>query len=241
MACGERFAYVDILSNPDIRTNLPKFANWPTFPQLWVGGELVGGCDIVTEMFENGELQILIKEAAAPAGGGGLIRRVPVGAISLKACPSGVFQLRQLVLGQRSGFVVFQFSRAGIVRVSPCSTRCSIAGMVAKHRPAAALGMIRQEIPVAVASGQVHRRVAPGLAARAGARQASIGIVAEGRPRSARPCWQHSSIRLSVGRYSLCSMACLAPLRIPVHRVVRQRIEPEFLDLLELLGIRKAA
>ena len=65
MACGERFAYVDILSNPDIRTNLPKFANWPTFPQLWVGGELVGGCDIVTEMFENGELQTLINEAAA--------------------------------------------------------------------------------------------------------------------------------------------------------------------------------
>ena len=65
MACGERFAYVDILSNPDIRTNLPKFANWPTFPQLWVGGELVGGCDIGTEMFENGELQTRIKVAAA--------------------------------------------------------------------------------------------------------------------------------------------------------------------------------
>lgn len=65
MACGERFAYVDILSNPDIRSNLPKYANWPTFPQLWVKGELVGGCDIVTEMFENGELQTLVKEAAA--------------------------------------------------------------------------------------------------------------------------------------------------------------------------------
>ena len=65
MACGERFAYVDILANPDIRANLPKFANWPTFPQLWVDGELIGGCDIVTEMFENGELQTLIKEAAA--------------------------------------------------------------------------------------------------------------------------------------------------------------------------------
>lgn len=62
MACGERFAYVDILSDPDVRTNLPKYANWPTFPQLWVGGELVGGCDIVTEMFESGELQTLIKE-----------------------------------------------------------------------------------------------------------------------------------------------------------------------------------
>jgi monothiol glutaredoxin len=67
MACGERFAYVDILSNPEIRTHLPKYANWPTFPQLWVGGELVGGCDIVTEMFESGELQTLIKEAV-PAG-----------------------------------------------------------------------------------------------------------------------------------------------------------------------------
>ena len=65
MACGERFAYVDILSNPDIRSNLPKYANWPTFPQLWVKGELIGGCDIVTEMFENGELQTLVKEAAA--------------------------------------------------------------------------------------------------------------------------------------------------------------------------------
>jgi monothiol glutaredoxin len=65
MACGERFAYVDILSNPEIRANLPKYANWPTFPQLWVDGELIGGCDIVTEMFENGELQILIKNSAA--------------------------------------------------------------------------------------------------------------------------------------------------------------------------------
>ncbi|WP_086933535.1 Grx4 family monothiol glutaredoxin [Agarilytica rhodophyticola] len=60
MACGQRFAYVDILSNPDIRTNLPKYANWPTFPQLWVNGELVGGCDIITEMYENGELKTLI-------------------------------------------------------------------------------------------------------------------------------------------------------------------------------------
>lgn len=65
MACGERFAYVDILSNPEIRANLPQYANWPTFPQLWVKGELIGGCDIVTEMFESGELQSLIKEAGA--------------------------------------------------------------------------------------------------------------------------------------------------------------------------------
>jgi len=64
MACGERFAYVDILSSPEIRANLPGYANWPTFPQLWVAGELVGGCDIITEMFESGELQTLVKGAA---------------------------------------------------------------------------------------------------------------------------------------------------------------------------------
>ncbi len=67
MACGERFAYVDVLSNPDIRANLPKYANWPTFPQLWVNGELVGGCDIITEMHENGELAELVKGAAQKA------------------------------------------------------------------------------------------------------------------------------------------------------------------------------
>lgn len=66
MACGKRFAYVDVLSNPEVRANLPKYANWPTFPQLWVQGELVGGCDIITEMFENGELQGVI-DAAVPA------------------------------------------------------------------------------------------------------------------------------------------------------------------------------
>ncbi len=64
IACGERFAYVDVLANPDIRASLPRYANWPTFPQLYIGGELVGGCDIVTEMFETGELQPLVKEAA---------------------------------------------------------------------------------------------------------------------------------------------------------------------------------
>ncbi|MCH1488718.1 MAG: Grx4 family monothiol glutaredoxin [Pseudomonadales bacterium] len=63
MACGKRFAFVDVLSNPDIRANLPKYANWPTFPQLWVGGELVGGCDIIVEMHGNGELQTLLDQA----------------------------------------------------------------------------------------------------------------------------------------------------------------------------------
>ncbi|BFM14361.1 Grx4 family monothiol glutaredoxin [Maricurvus nonylphenolicus] len=65
MACGQRFAYVDVLSNPDIRSNLPTYANWPTFPQLWVKGELIGGCDIVTEMHEKGELKTILDEAAA--------------------------------------------------------------------------------------------------------------------------------------------------------------------------------
>lgn len=67
MACGERFAYVDVLAHPEVRQNLPKLGDWPTFPQLWVEGELVGGCDIVTEMYESGDLQTLVKEAAARA------------------------------------------------------------------------------------------------------------------------------------------------------------------------------
>ena len=65
MGCGEKFAYVDILQNPEIRANLPKYANWPTFPQLWVEGELIGGCDIMLEMFQQGELQPLLKAAHA--------------------------------------------------------------------------------------------------------------------------------------------------------------------------------
>lgn len=67
MSCGEKFAYVDILLNPDIRAELPKYANWPTFPQLWIDGELIGGCDIILEMFQQGELQTLIKESAEKA------------------------------------------------------------------------------------------------------------------------------------------------------------------------------
>jgi len=64
MACGERFAYIDILSNPDIRATLPSISDWPTFPQLFVGGELVGGCDIIGEMYQSGELQPMIKAVA---------------------------------------------------------------------------------------------------------------------------------------------------------------------------------
>lgn len=64
MACGERFAYIDILANPEIRANLPSVSDWPTFPQLFVEGELIGGCDIMTEMYEAGELQKLIQDTA---------------------------------------------------------------------------------------------------------------------------------------------------------------------------------
>ncbi|MEX1033527.1 MAG: Grx4 family monothiol glutaredoxin [Cellvibrionaceae bacterium] len=63
MACGQRFAYVDVLANPEIRATLPQYANWPTFPQLWVNGELIGGCDIVAELHEKGELKPLIDQA----------------------------------------------------------------------------------------------------------------------------------------------------------------------------------
>lgn len=64
MACGERFAYIDILANPEIRSNLPKFSDWPTFPQLFIDGELVGGCDIITEMYQSGELLPMVKAAS---------------------------------------------------------------------------------------------------------------------------------------------------------------------------------
>jgi monothiol glutaredoxin len=63
MACGAKFAYIDILSNPDIRANLPQVSDWPTFPQLFVAGELVGGSDIIVEMYESGELQPMIETA----------------------------------------------------------------------------------------------------------------------------------------------------------------------------------
>ena len=63
MECGVQFAFVNILEEPEIRATLPQIANWPTFPQLWVKGELVGGCDIITEMHEAGELAPLVTAA----------------------------------------------------------------------------------------------------------------------------------------------------------------------------------
>lgn len=67
MSCGERFAFVNILDHPEIRATLPSYSNWPTFPQLYINGELVGGNDIITELHEQGELQTMIKDAVAAA------------------------------------------------------------------------------------------------------------------------------------------------------------------------------
>jgi monothiol glutaredoxin len=60
--CGvnEMFT-VNVLENPEIRQGIKQFANWPTIPQLYINGEFIGGSDIVTEMFQNGELQALLK------------------------------------------------------------------------------------------------------------------------------------------------------------------------------------
>lgn len=57
------FNFVNILENPDIRAALPHYAQWPTYPQLWVKGELIGGCDIVCELHANGELQDIFNQA----------------------------------------------------------------------------------------------------------------------------------------------------------------------------------
>lgn len=62
-ACGAKFAHVDVLANPDIRQALPQYANWPTFPQLFINGKLIGGCDIITELYQTGELQKILQEA----------------------------------------------------------------------------------------------------------------------------------------------------------------------------------
>src|SRR5271163_4487974 len=60
------FAAVDILPDPRIREELSAISNWPTIPQLFVDGELIGGCDIVTEMYESGELAELLAEHVTP-------------------------------------------------------------------------------------------------------------------------------------------------------------------------------
>ena len=65
MACGQEFAHVKVLADPEIFQNLPRYADWPTFPQVYIKGELIGGCDITLEMFQKGDLKKMITEAVA--------------------------------------------------------------------------------------------------------------------------------------------------------------------------------
>ncbi|HSR63942.1 MAG TPA: Grx4 family monothiol glutaredoxin [Gammaproteobacteria bacterium] len=64
-ACNVEFAYVDVLADPEVRSGLKSYSNWPTFPQLYINGELIGGCDIVLDLFQKGELQPMVQEAVS--------------------------------------------------------------------------------------------------------------------------------------------------------------------------------
>ena len=64
-ACNVKFAAVNVLDDPEIRQGIKDFSNWPTIPQLYVKQNFVGGSDIMTEMYESGELQELFKEVSA--------------------------------------------------------------------------------------------------------------------------------------------------------------------------------
>lgn len=61
--CEQEFAYVNVLGDQEIFQNLPRYADWPTFPQIYIDGELVGGCDITLELLENGELKKMVDAA----------------------------------------------------------------------------------------------------------------------------------------------------------------------------------
>lgn len=61
------FDSLNVLEEPDVRATLPRYADWPTFPQLYINGELVGGCDITVEMFQSGELKQLVDRALGRA------------------------------------------------------------------------------------------------------------------------------------------------------------------------------
>ncbi|MGB5736164.1 MAG: Grx4 family monothiol glutaredoxin [Thiohalocapsa sp.] len=65
---GVEFAYVNVLQDPEIFENLPRYADWPTFPQIYIDGELVGGCDITLELHASGELKTMMEAAAAKTG-----------------------------------------------------------------------------------------------------------------------------------------------------------------------------
>ncbi len=61
-ACGTEFGFVNIFEDPEVRENLKLYSNWPTFPQLFINGELVGGSDIILELYEQGELQKMLPQ-----------------------------------------------------------------------------------------------------------------------------------------------------------------------------------
>ena len=63
---GVKFKGVDVLTDPGIRQGIKEFSNWPTIPQLYVKGEFVGGCDIIREMYETGELQQILEQKGVP-------------------------------------------------------------------------------------------------------------------------------------------------------------------------------
>lgn len=62
-AVGADFHSVNVLEDPEVRANLPRYSNWPTFPQLFIRGELIGGCDIALELYESGELERLVQDS----------------------------------------------------------------------------------------------------------------------------------------------------------------------------------
>jgi monothiol glutaredoxin len=64
-ACGAAFTHVDVLEDPELRQSLKAYSNWPTIPQLYIAGALVGGCDIVMEMHRSGDLALTVRQAAA--------------------------------------------------------------------------------------------------------------------------------------------------------------------------------
>jgi monothiol glutaredoxin len=67
--CGQEFAYVNVIADQEIMQALPQYANWPTFPQVYIDGELVGGCDITLELAQSGELKKMVDEASAKGKG----------------------------------------------------------------------------------------------------------------------------------------------------------------------------
>jgi monothiol glutaredoxin len=65
-AGAKEFRSINVLEDPEVRANLPRYSDWPTFPQLFIGGELIGGCDITVELEASGELARIVTDALKP-------------------------------------------------------------------------------------------------------------------------------------------------------------------------------